>query len=173
MLSDNDISLALASGDLQIEPLDDSQIQPASVDLRLDSVLREPEAAASQVMDNCGYVLQPGRFILGATLEYVGLPGSLAGQLAGKSSLGRRGLQIHCTAGFIDPGFRGNLTLELSNLSGEGFWLRPGMLIAQVCFFRLHTPAGRPYGSPGLFSHYQGQAGPTPAAHLTRPAGSR
>ena len=160
LLSDRDIRRQLTAGDLIIEPLQDSQYQPASVDLRLANTLRrigqEPFAINSQ-----GFILQPGKFILGETLEWMQIPPHLAAQFSGKSSLGRIGLQTHCTAGFVDPGFKGTLTVELANLSDTGIWLTPGQPIGQLCLFRLSSRADRPYGHPGLGSHYLNQHGPT------------
>ena len=170
LLSDRDIRRELATGDLLIEPLRDSQYQPASVDLRLGNTLRRIEETPF-VMQGPGFVLQPGRFILGETLEYMHIPSHLAAQFSGKSSLGRIGLQTHCTAGFVDPGFKGTLTVELSNLSGTGIWLTPGQPIGQLCLFRLSSPPERPYGHPGLGSHYQQQHGPTPGFDIDRTGG--
>lgn len=165
LLSDKDIRREL-DGWLVIEPLEDHQIQPASVDLRLGDELLD-SIASFPINPVLGYKLSPGEFILGSTLEYMQFPPSLAGQFAGKSSLGRIGLQTHCTAGFIDPGFRGTLTVELSNLSATDIILRRGQPIGQVCIFRLSSSCDRPYGHPDLRSHYLEQRGPTAARNNT------
>ncbi|HEY3692309.1 MAG TPA: dCTP deaminase, partial [Pseudonocardiaceae bacterium] len=109
------------------------------------------------------FVLHPGEFVLGSTFEQITLPDDLAGRLEGKSSLGRLGLLTHSTAGFIDPGFSGHITLELSNVANLPIILWPGMKIGQLCLFRLSSPAEHPYGSAGVGSRYQGQRGPTPS----------
>jgi dCTP deaminase len=158
LLSDKDIRAAMANG-LVIEPLNADQYQPASIDLRLGSCLRKLGKDPFPITKN-GYLLRPGQFILGDTLEYMQIPDYLAAQFAGRSSLGRIGLQTHCTAGFVDPGFRGTLTVELSNLSNRIIRLHPGQPIGQLCIFRLSSPAERPYGHPHLGSHYLNQAGP-------------
>jgi dCTP deaminase len=162
LLSDRDIRHEMAHGGLLIEPLRDVQFQPASIDLCLGSSLRrlgeEPFAITRD-----GYLLRPGGFILGDTLEYVQIPWHLAAQFAGRSSLGRTGLQVHCTAGFVDPGFRGTLTVELCNLSDRIITLRAGQPIGQLCIMRLSSEPERPYGHPGLNSHYMSQTGPTVA----------
>lgn len=160
LLSDRDIRRQMKLG-LVIRPLEDRQFQPASVDLRLGAELREADGTGFWRIPEVGYALQPGGFILGSTLEYMQFPVHLAGQFAGKSSLGRIGLQTHCTAGFIDPGFRGTLTVELSNLSRDEIVLRSGQPIGQVCILLLSSPAERPYGDSRLGSRYLDQAGPT------------
>ena len=164
LLSDRDIRAETGFG-LVIEPLEDHQFQPASVDLRLGDELRD-DLGVWRIPD-CGFSFKPGAFILGSTLEYLQIPPHLAAQFAGKSSLGRIGLQTHCTAGFIDPGFRGTLTVELSNLSGTDIILRRGQPIGQVCIFRLSSPCNRPYGHPDLRSHYLNQRGPAAAWNNT------
>ena len=164
LLSDKDIHSEMGYG-LAIEPLEDHQFQPASVDLRLGDELRE--GVYQYRIPDCGYSFKPGAFILGSTLEHLQIPPHLAAQFAGKSSLGRIGLQTHCTAGFIDPGFRGTLTVELSNLSATDIILHRGQPIGQVCIFRLSSPCDRPYGHPDLWSHYQDQRGPTAAWNNT------
>lgn len=116
-----------------------------------------------EVSDGDPFVLHPGEFVLGATLERLALPDDLAGRLEGKSSLGRLGLLTHSTAGFIDPGFDGHITLELSNVANLPITLWPGMKIGQLCLFRLSSPAENPYGSASMGSKYQGQRGPTPS----------
>lgn len=162
MLSDRDILKELQLGNLLIEPIDtDVQVQPASIDLRLGGTLRKLYRKSFMITRD-GYLLRPGQFILGDTIEYMRIPHYLSGQFAGKSSLGRRGLQTHCTTGFVDPGFQGTLTVELSNLSNQPFRLHAGMPIGQLCLYRLTSMVLRPYGTEGLGSHYQHQTGPTP-----------
>lgn len=135
-----------------IEPFNIEQLQPASYDLRLQDIYGH------------GYqhMLQPGEFVLGGTIEQVNVPGSMVARIEGKSSLARKGIIVH-TAGFIDPGFSGKLTLEITNLGSESFFLANGMLIAQLAFQFLDRPAKRPYGHPDLGSHYQNQAGAAPS----------
>ena len=177
VLSDRDIRRELAAKRLRIEPLDDSDVQPASVDLRLGRqllVFRDQLLPPIDVKEETAhlttpvkiekekpFVLLPGHFVLGMTLEYVEVPEDLVGRLDGKSSLGRLGLVVHSTAGFVDPGWKGNLTLELSNLAALPIRLYYGMKASQISFMRLSSPAERPYGSRGLGSKYQGQRGPT------------
>lgn len=180
-LSDGTLRALMASEELRIDPAPrDEQIQPASIDLRLGSSFREfgPQATvldprkpgnysvgAPLYADLDGaYLLRPGTFALGCTEETVGLSDALVARVEGKSSLGRLGLMVHSTAGFIDPGFHGRITLELFNLAPVAIKLWPGMLVCQLSVERLDRPAQRPYGSPGLRSHYQGQDGTTPAA---------
>ena len=183
ILSDRSIREALASGRVVIDPLDEARIQPSSVDLKLDRLFRvfrnhtagvidvkedlEDLTELVQVADDGVFMLHPGEFVLGSTFEAISLPDDLAGRLEGKSSLGRLGLLTHSTAGFIDPGFSGHITLELSNVANLPITLWPGMKIGQLCLFRLSSPSERPYGSEGVGSRYQGQRGPTPSrAHL-------
>lgn len=178
VLSDHSIKAAIAAGRLAIRPLQLENIQPASVDLRLAGQVltfansRQPvcdiRAAAAAgltepaaIPDPEPFILHPGEFILGSTIEHIELPADLVARLEGKSSLGRLGLVIHSTAGFIDPGWSGQLTLELSNLSRLPITLYQGMKIGQISFLELTTPADRLYGSPDLNSKYQGQEGPT------------
>ena len=177
LLSDRDIRAELAAGRLGIDPFDDGLIQPSSVDVRLDNLFRvfnntrythidpavRQDDLTSLVEPKEGepFVLHPGEFVLGATLECCTLPDDLAGRLEGKSSLGRLGLLTHSTAGFIDPGFSGHITLELSNVANLPIMLWPGMKIGQLAFFRLSSAAENPYGSAAYGSHYQGQRGPT------------
>jgi dCTP deaminase len=180
LLPDHEIEAAVKSGRVGIDPWDPSLVQPASLDLRLGEEFRARvfEPAPLEIVGGTGHVLAgrwvtrvhrgpldllPGQFVLGHTLEFVTLPADLAGRLEGKSSLGRLGLLTHSTAGFIDPGFTGQVTLELSNLSEESIPLTPGQQIGQFCFIPLTSPARRPYGSPGLGSHYQGQRGARPS----------
>ena len=158
-------------------------LQPSSIDVRLDRYFRvfqnsrythidprEQQDELTTPVEPDGddpFVLHPGEFVLGSTFEAISLPDDLAGRLEGKSSLGRLGLLTHSTAGFIDPGFSGHITLELSNVANLPITLWPGMKIGQLCLFRLSSPAERPYGSEGVGSRYQGQRGPTPSrAHL-------
>lgn len=175
-LSDVTILELLAKGAIVINPLDPDDVQPASVDLRLgDEMLvfsgyRQPYIDVRRgleeftervpVPEDAPFVLHPGEFVLGVTKEWIELPGDLVARLEGKSSLGRLGLVIHSTAGFVDPGWRGRLTLELSNLSRLPVTLYRGMKIGQISFLRLDRPAARRYGDAGLGSKYQGQGAP-------------
>lgn len=177
MLSDRDIRAEIESGRVCIQPFDPSALQPASIDVRLAGEFRvfrtgqlvDPDVPQDVVTDlvtrpegGLGvFVLYPGQFVLGCTMECVSLPDDVAGRLEGVSSRGRLGLSVHSTAGFIDPGFRGQITLELSNVNSSALMLRPGMRIGQLCLFRLSSPADRPYGSSGLGSKYQDQRGAT------------
>ncbi|MBB4906589.1 dCTP deaminase [Actinophytocola algeriensis] len=179
LLSDGDLRKELASGRLGLDPLDEAMIQPSSVDVRLDRFFRvfnntkythiDPRQQQDDLTtlvetgDDEPFVLHPGEFVLGSTFESVNLPDDLAGRLEGKSSLGRLGLLTHSTAGFIDPGFTGHITLELSNVANLPITLWPGMKIGQLCLFRLTSPAENPYGSTAAGSRYQGQRGPTPS----------
>lgn len=177
LLSDRDINAQISSGRVRLDPWDPEMVQPSSVDVRLDRYFRIFENHRYPVIDPAAeqneltrmvtpngddpFVLHPGEFVLGATYEYVTLPDDVAARLEGKSSLGRLGLLTHSTAGFIDPGFNGHITLELSNMSTLPLKLYPGMKIGQLCFFQLSSPAEHPYGSSSTGSHYQGQRGPT------------
>ena len=177
VLSDRTIKEELAKGRIVISPLDDADIQPASVDLRLDRKLlvftnsRRPHIDVKESLDDlteiveigdeAPFILHPGEFVLGSTMEHIELPDDLVARLEGKSSLGRIGLVIHSTAGFVDPGWKGHLTLELSNLARLPITLYYGMKIGQISYLRLTTPAERLYGSEGLGSKYQGQTEPT------------
>ncbi len=179
VLSDRSIRQELAAGRLVIDPLSDDAIQPASVDLHLDRtfrvfrITRRPYVDVREPMDDLTelvvleddepFIVQPGTFVLGTTLEAVTLPDDLVARVDGKSSLGRLGLLVHATAGYVDPGWTGKLTLELSNQSQMPIALYCGMKIAQISFLRMSTAVERPYGSPGLGSKYQGQTGPTPS----------
>ncbi|NLV79661.1 MAG: dCTP deaminase [Rhodococcus sp.] len=179
LLSDRDIRAEIASGHLGIDPFDPDLVQPSSVDVRLDSLFRvfnntrythidpakqqDELTSLVEVPSNEPFVLHPGEFVLGSTMERCSLPADLAGRLEGKSSLGRLGLLTHSTAGFIDPGFDGHITLELSNVANLPIILWPGMKIGQLCLFRLTSPAEFPYGSAAVGSKYQGQRGPTPS----------
>ena len=177
VLSDRTIKEEMASGRIVIRPLDPDDIQPASVDLRLDRKLlvfsnsRRPHIDVKKGLDDLTeiveiddefpFILHPGEFVLGSTLEHIELPDDLVARLEGKSSLGRIGLVIHSTAGFVDPGWKGHLTLELSNLSRLPITLYYSMKIGQISYLRLTTPADRLYGSEELGSKYQGQTEPT------------
>ncbi|WP_411708978.1 dCTP deaminase [Corynebacterium sp. LaCa116] len=182
LLSDRDIRAAIATEGpeaLGIEPYDAEMVQPSSVDVRLDRFFRvfnnsrythiDPKeempdlTSEVEVADGDAFVLHPGEFVLGATLEKFTLPVNLAGRLEGKSSLGRLGLLTHSTAGFIDPGFSGHITLELSNTANLPITLWPGMKVGQLAIFQMSSPAEAPYGSGALGSKYQGQRGPTPS----------
>lgn len=179
LLSDRDIRAEIQAGRLAIDPFEPNLVQPSSVDVRLDGVFRvfnntrythidpaqRQDELTALVEPKAGepFVLHPGEFALGSTLERCSLPDDLAGRLEGKSSLGRLGLLTHSTAGFIDPGFGGHITLELSNVANLPITLWPGMRIGQLCLIRLSSPAEHPYGSAAVGSKYQGQRGPTPS----------
>jgi dCTP deaminase len=179
LLSDRDLRKELESGRLGLDPWDEAMLQPSSIDVRLDrffrvfqnsrythidpSIQQDELTTPVETAEGDNFVLHPGEFVLGSTFEQVSLPDDLAGRLEGKSSLGRLGLLTHSTAGFIDPGFTGHITLELSNVANLPITLWPGMKIGQLCLFRLSSPAERPYGSEGVGSRYQGQRGPTPS----------
>lgn len=181
ILSDRDIRAAIASGQISIDPFDDRNVQPASVDLHADRFFRtfhnarHPFIDVKIAMDDLtevvevkeeeAFILHPGEFVLGSTVEYVRLPHDLVARLEGKSSLGRLGLLIHSTAGFVDAGFEGHLTLELSNVANLPITIYPNMKIGQISFFRLSSPAENPYGSDKVRSKYQGQRGPTPSRY--------
>ena len=181
ILSDRSLREAIAAGRLVVDPLDDDAIQPSSIDVRLDNhfrvfyTARHPYIDVKQPMEDLtelvevkpddAFILHPGEFVLGSTLEQVGIPPDLAARLEGKSSLGRLGLMTHSTAGFLDPGFTGHVTLELSNVANLPITLYPGMRIGQIAVFQLTTAAERPYGSRGVGSKYQGQRGPTPSRY--------
>jgi dCTP deaminase len=179
VLSDRTIKAEIAAGRLVFAPFDPSLIQPSSVDVRVDRRfrvfhnsrrpyidVRKPMEDLTELVtvdEDDPFVLHPGEFVLGQTLERVTLPDDLVGRLEGKSSLGRMGLLIHSTAGFIDPGFTGNLTLELSNVANLPITIYHGMPIGQVSFMRMDLAVERPYGSDAAGSKYQGQAEPTPS----------
>ena len=180
VLSDRDIAVALKAGRIKIEPYDPVDLQPSSVDLHLDRSFRvfrnnrypyidvraaQPDLTdLLSVADDESFVLHPGEFVLGQTLEWTELPDDLVARLEGKSSLGRLGLLIHSTAGYVDPGWKGKLTLELSNVAKLPISLYFGMKIGQISFLTMSSPVDRPYGSAGLGSKYQGQAEPTASA---------
>ena len=177
LLSDRDLLTEIDNKRVAVEPFDMEMIQPSSIDVRLDRMFRvfenhkyphiDPsieQEDLTRLIEPDGddpFILHPGEFVLGSTLEVVSLPDDLAGRLEGKSSLGRLGLLTHSTAGFIDPGFSGHITLELSNAATLPIKLFPGMKIGQRCLFRLSSPADHPYGSDKYGSRYQGQRGPT------------
>ena len=183
VLSDRTIKEELANGRLVITPLDEQDIQPASVDVHLDRTFRvfkvssrpyidvreEMDELTEEVVidDDRPFFIHPGEFVLGRTLEWVELPADVVARIEGKSSLGRLGLIVHATAGFVDPGWTGKLTLELSNVAKMPIALHFGMKIGQLSFLRMSTPVDRPYGSPGLRSKYQGQMAPTPSRAFT------
>ena len=179
VLSDRSIKEALETGRLIIEPLGEDCIQPSSVDVHVDQYFRVFRNHSQRVIDvreaqedlteliDVGpeqpMILHPGEFMLGSTTERIAIPDDIVGRLDGKSSLGRLGLVIHSTAGFIDAGWDGHITLELSNVANLPITLYPGMKIGQISFLQMTTPAEHPYGSDGLKSKYQGQWGPTPS----------
>ena len=179
LLSDGDIRAEVEAGRIRLEPYDLAMIQPSSIDVRLDRLFRvfenhryphidpsleQPELTREvEPVGDEPFILHPGEFVLGSTFELVSLPDDVAARLEGKSSLGRLGLLTHSTAGFIDPGFSGHVTLELSNVATLPIKLYPGMKIGQLCFFRLSSPAEHPYGSAAYGSRYQDQRGPTPS----------
>jgi dCTP deaminase len=180
VLSDRDIRAALEGGRLRIKPYDPADLQPSSVDLHMDRAfrvfrnnrypyidVRSPQPDLTELLtvaDDEAFVLHPGEFVLGQTLEWIELPDDIVARLEGRSSLGRLGLLIHSTAGYVDPGWKGNLTLELSNVANLPISLYYGMKIGQISFLRMTSPVERPYGSPELGSKYQGQSQPTASA---------
>jgi dCTP deaminase len=177
IFSDRSIREAVAGGQIIIDPYEPTHVQPSSVDLRVGNGFRifvnhryseidprSPQEDLTQlveVAEGDPFMLHPGEFVLGSTLERVKLGDDIVARLEGKSSLGRLGLLIHSTAGFIDPGFEGHITLELSNVATLPIAIYPGMRIGQISFYQMTTPAELPYGSPELGSKYQGQSGPT------------
>ena len=188
VLSDGTILQYVEEGRIKVDPWDPKMVQPASIDLRLgDSFrvfhnhrataidLRDPPSNLTEEVvmpDGEAFVIHPGEFCLGRTLEWVQIPNDVVARIEGKSSLGRLGLIVHATAGFCDPGFEGTLTLELNNLTRVPIRLYPGLPIAQLSFMTLDRPALRPYGSPGLGSHYQGQRAATESRYEGGPAGN-
>ena len=184
LLSDRDLKAALASGRLALTPYDEALVQPSSIDVRLDRFFRvfanhrythiDPAEQQDdltelvEVADDEAFLLHPGEFVLGSTLEHITLADDLASRLEGKSSLGRLGLLTHSTAGFIDPGFSGHVTLELSNVANLPIKLYPGMRIGQICVLPLSSPSEHPYGASVYGSRYQGQRGPTPSRSYLR-----
>ena len=181
ILSDRTIKEEIAAGRIIIEPYEDAAVQPSSVDLRLDKYFRvfrnhtlshidvkqnlEELTELVEAADDNPFILHPGEFVLGSTAERVAIPADLVGRIEGKSSLGRLGLLIHTTAGFVDAGWDGQLTLEFSNVASLPITLYPGMKIGQISFIRMTTEAGKPYGSSELGSKYQGQKGPRPSRY--------
>ncbi len=179
IFSDRTIRDAVDAGRIVIDPFEAAHVQPSSVDLRVDRRFRvfenhryphidpkeeQPELTTLvEADDGSPFILHPGEFVLGSTLEVVRLADDIVARLEGKSSLGRLGLLIHSTAGFVDPGFSGHLTLELSNVANLPIAIYPGMRIGQISFYQLSTPAEAPYGSSAAGSKYQGQTGPTPS----------
>ncbi|MEY2945551.1 MAG: hypothetical protein RL243_297 [Actinomycetota bacterium] len=183
LMSDRDIRAQLEAGRIGLEPLNLELIQPSSIDVRLDRFFRlfhnhkyafidprEDQAELTHMVEVAAdeaFILHPGEFVLGSTFEFVSLPDDIAARLEGKSSLGRLGLLTHSTAGFVDPGFTGHVTLELANVSNLPIKLWPGMKVGQLCFFQLSSPAETPYGSSKYLNRYQGQRGPTASrSHL-------
>ncbi len=185
ILSDRTLREQLAAGRIVIDPLDESLIQPSSVDVRISNLFRVFRNHTRGVIDvkddlteltelveidaadtGASFMLHPGEFVLGSTLERIGVPDDLVGRVEGKSSLGRLGLLIHSTAGFIDAGFDGHITLELANVASLPITLYPGMKIGQVSFMQMTTPADQPYGKGATGSKYQGQLGPTPSRYF-------
>lgn len=181
ILSDRTIREEVEAGRIVIEPFDPACVQPSSVDLHIDRYFRvfrnhtmgyidvkqnlEELTELVEIPEEEAFILHPGEFVLGSTAERVALPADLVARLEGKSSLGRLGLLIHSTAGFVDAGWDGQLTLELSNVANLPITLYPGMKIGQISFIRMSTPAERPYGSSGIGSKYQGQRGPRPSRY--------
>lgn len=181
ILSDRSLREELKAGRIVIDPFDDRAVQPSSVDVHVDGFFRvfrndttpfiDPKESQEdltelvEVPDGRAFILHPGEFVLGSTFERVKLPDDLVARLEGKSSLGRLGLLIHSTAGFVDAGWDGHLTLELSNVANLPIAIYPGMKIGQISFLRMTTPADEPYGSGTKGSKYQGQKGPTPSRY--------
>src|SRR5437879_5915525 len=186
ILSDRSIREEIAAGRIEIDPFDERCVQPSSVDLHvvrtfhnarypfIDVKVDMPELTELvEVEGDSPFILHPGEFVLGSTQERVRLPDDVVARLEGKSSLGRLGLLIHSTAGYVDPGWKGNLTLELSNVANLPIALYYGMRIGQISFFRMSSAVERPYGSAGLGSKYQGQSEPTASAFHTDFASGR
>jgi dCTP deaminase len=181
VLADRTIRRLIAEGRIGIEPFDDGLVQPSSVDVRVDRYFRvfrnahypyidvkQPMEGLTELIeinDDDPFILHPGEFVLGSTLERVALPDDLVARLEGKSSLGRLGLLIHSTAGFIDPGWDGHVTLELSNVANLPITIYVGMKIGQLSFVQMTEPAETPYGASSLGSKYKGQTGPTPSRY--------
>lgn len=181
ILSDRDIRAAIEAGRISIDPFDPASVQPSSIDLHVDRYFRtfhnarypyidvkKPMDGLTELVDvkvDEPFILHPGEFVLGSTLESVSLPDDLVARLEGKSSLGRLGLLIHSTAGFVDAGWSGHLTLELSNVANLPITIYPAMKIGQISFYKMSSPADNPYGSKKVGSKYQGQEGPTPSRY--------
>ena len=182
ILSDRDLRAEIAAGRILIEPFDEACVQPSSIDVKVSNLFRVFRNHTAGIIDvkkdmsdltelveipaDGAFMLHPGEFVLGSTLERVAVPNDLVGRVEGKSSLGRLGLLIHSTAGFIDAGFDGHVTLELANVANLPITLYPGMKIGQVSFMKMTSPAERPYGSGASGSKYQGQRGPTPSRYF-------
>jgi len=182
ILSDRDLRTELAAGRIIIEPFDESCVQPSSVDIKVHHLFRVFRNHTAGIIDvkkdmtdltelvdiplDGVFILHPGEFVLGSTLERVAVPNDLVARVEGKSSLGRLGLLIHSTAGFIDAGFDGHVTLELANVANLPITLYPGMKIGQISFMKMTSPAEKPYGSGAKGSKYQGQRGPTPSRYF-------
>ena len=182
ILSDRSLREAIEAGRIVIDPFDSELVQPSSIDVRVDRLFRVFRNHTSGVIDvkqdtraltelveipeDGVFMLHPGEFVLGSTLERIAVPDDLVGRVEGKSSLGRLGLLIHSTAGFVDAGFDGHITLELANVASLPITLYPGMKIGQVSFMQMTTPAERPYGKGATGSKYQGQRGPTPSRYF-------
>ena len=184
ILSDRTLREQLAAGRIVIDPLDDALIQPSSIDVRISNLFRVFRNHTRGIIDvkqdmvdltelveiaehgDDPFILHPGEFVLGSTYERIAVPNDLVGRVEGKSSLGRLGLLIHSTAGFIDAGFDGHITLELANVASLPITLYPGMKIGQVSFMQMTSPADNPYGSGAKGSKYQGQRGPTPSRYF-------
>ena len=181
ILSDRTLREQLALGRIVVEPFDESCVQPSSIDVKLSNHFRvfrnhtagviDVKSAVDltepvEIADDGVFMLHPGEFVLGSTLERIAVPDDMVSRIDGKSSLGRLGLIIHSTAGFIDPGFDGHITLELTNIATLPITLYPAMKVGQVSFMMMTTPADRPYGSGATGSKYQGQRGPTPSRYF-------
>ena len=184
ILSDRTLREQIAAGRIVIDPLDDHLVQPSSIDVRISNLFRVFRNHTRGVIDvkedtteltelieipadgSQPFMLHPGEFVLGSTLERIAVPDDLVARIEGKSSLGRLGLLIHSTAGFIDAGFDGHVTLELANVASLPITLYPGMKIGQVSFMQMTTPADKPYGQGATGSKYQGQRGPTPSRYF-------
>ena len=181
-LSDRSIRDAMDAGRIIVDPFDDACLQPSSIDVKVSNLFRVFRNHSTAIIDvkkdlteltelveipdGEAFILHPGEFVLGSTLERIGIAADLVARVEGKSSLGRLGLLIHSTAGFIDAGFDGHITLELSNVANLPITLYPSMKIGQVSFMTMTTPADRPYGSGARGSKYQGQRGPTPSRYF-------
>jgi dCTP deaminase len=182
ILSDRSLRESIASGRIVVDPFDPATVQPSSIDVRVDRMFRVFRNHSASVLDvkldlsgltelievepDGVFMLHPGEFALGSTLERVTVPDDLVARIEGKSSLGRLGLLIHSTAGFIDAGFAGHVTLELANVASLPITIYPGMKIGQISFMEMTTPADHPYGSGATGSKYQGQRGPTPSRYF-------
>jgi dCTP deaminase len=182
ILSDRDLRTELAAGRIIIEPFDEACVQPSSIDIKVHNLFRVFRNHTAGIIDvkkdmtdltelvdiplDGVFILHPGEFVLGSTLERVAVPNDLVARVEGKSSLGRLGLLIHSTAGFIDAGFDGHVTLELANVANLPITLYPGMKIGQISFMKMTSPAEKPYGSGAMGSKYQGQRGPTPSRYF-------